>query len=131
MLKSLEAALLPVSLTPLKGNHYVPELSRGDRMSGQGGKREGAGRPESCFSRTSFTMRLSDITVERVERFAQARGLNRTQALEALVEEYVLVLDGIMLPGRWRSETFRRPGLKSIVAAEIARKASLRAQRNL
>jgi hypothetical protein len=83
-------------------------------MSGHGGARPGAGNPGAACPRKRYTIRLSDLTVERIERLAKARGIDRTAALETIVEEYVLVLDGFMLPGRWQPEAFRRPGLRSI-----------------
>lgn len=81
---------------------------------GHGGERLGAGRPAAISPKKSYTMRLADSTVERVERFAASRKLDRTKALETIVEEYTMVLDGVILPGRWYPETAYRPGLKSM-----------------
>lgn len=80
-----------------------------------GGARHGAGRPEAGFPKKMVSVRLHDSTVQRVQRFADSRGLNWTEALEELVDEYVLVLDRHMRPGRWHAEAFKRPGLKSEV----------------
>jgi hypothetical protein len=90
--------------------------------AGHGGQRDGAGRPPALTPKKSYTMRLEDTTVERVERFAKSRGLDRTKALETMIEEYTLVLDGVMLPGRWKPEAFRRPGLTSILSDARRRK---------
>lgn len=79
-----------------------------------GGAREGAGRPEATSPKVMVTRRLEQTTVDRIERFARERKVNWTVALETIVEEYTLVLDGIILPGRWRPEAFKRPGLKML-----------------
>lgn len=80
----------------------------------QGGARVGAGRPAKEWAKILYSMRLASSTVARIERFAASRGLNRTQALETIVEEYTMVLDRLMMPGRWEQESFVRPGLKAL-----------------
>lgn len=79
-----------------------------------GGARAGSGAPVKCEKKTAYSIKFCDATVARVERFAKSRKLNRTQALETIIEEYTMVLDGLIQPGRWRAEPFLRPGLKSL-----------------
>lgn len=85
-----------------------------DGEGARGGARAGAGRPEALTPKTAYSLRLEDTTVERIERFAKARKLNRTQALETMVEEYQLVLDQVILPPRWEGNKYPRPGLKTM-----------------
>lgn len=84
------------------------------KIERRGGAREGAGAPEKLTKKTAYSIRFSDATVARVERFAKSRKLDRTAALEQIIEEYTMVLDGVILPGRWHTETHPRPGLKSL-----------------
>lgn len=54
----------------------------------RGGVKEGAGRPKSLHKKKQMSFKFHPQTLHAIERYAKLRRIDRTAALEMMVQEY-------------------------------------------